>query len=463
MRPPSAWIAIGLLALAAGTAYLPDLGHGFIKDDFGWITTSRVTRPADLVSMLRRSVGFYRPFVAATFAADYALFGPEPYAYGWTNLAVFLVAVGSLMRLAVRLGMSVGVGILVGALWAFNFHGVNMALLWISGRTTLVLTACALAAALAVVARRRRAAGAWTLLALLSKEEAVALPVILGAWTWGLPRSTVGAAGALRFRRLAAELWPLVAALGVYALLRFQTDAYLPWRGPDYYRMTLEPRTIGRNLLEYVDRSSTVALVVVTLACVVGGRWPRVGPRERRVVVLGSIWLIGGFTLTLFLPVRSSLYVVFPSVGAALMAGAIIAPLEADLRTRGRGAVVWLALLLPLLCFPIYRARNVRWRELADLSTAALAAMTTAARDLAEGDGILLLDDRTSRANLAGAFGVAAEEALALVTGRRLRVWIEPPVPHAELAGLRPLERGETRVTLRLQEGRLVREAPGSP
>ena len=43
--------------------YLPDLGRGFVKDDFAWIKTSRdaITQPARFI--LPDAPGFYRPVV----------------------------------------------------------------------------------------------------------------------------------------------------------------------------------------------------------------------------------------------------------------------------------------------------------------------------------------------------------------------------------------------------------------
>ena len=48
-----------LLVIAA--VYLPDIGRGFVKDDFGWIRDARVAR-VDLVRLVQLShPGFYRP------------------------------------------------------------------------------------------------------------------------------------------------------------------------------------------------------------------------------------------------------------------------------------------------------------------------------------------------------------------------------------------------------------------
>ena len=72
-----------LLALASLLApfavflivYAPDVGHGFIADDFRWILENRVTRPAEILQPFSRNTGLYRPLVALTFAAEAAVFG----------------------------------------------------------------------------------------------------------------------------------------------------------------------------------------------------------------------------------------------------------------------------------------------------------------------------------------------------------------------------------------------------
>jgi hypothetical protein len=40
--------------------YLPDIGHGFVKDDFRWIDVGRLASLADLPRLLAADVGFYR-------------------------------------------------------------------------------------------------------------------------------------------------------------------------------------------------------------------------------------------------------------------------------------------------------------------------------------------------------------------------------------------------------------------
>lgn len=169
------WIWSGLLVAALLAIYGPGIGRGFIKDDFVWIAQNRTEGPADLLVPFLQAPDFYRPVVALSFAADWRLFGVEPLGYGLTNLALLLAAAVALGRLAVALGLPRGGAFAAAAVWSLNFHGINMALLWISGRTSLLATLFALLAAGAFVRQRPQAAG-WALLAMLSKEEAVLLP-----------------------------------------------------------------------------------------------------------------------------------------------------------------------------------------------------------------------------------------------------------------------------------------------
>src|SRR5262245_11585957 len=143
------WGAVPLLALAL--AYLPDLGHGFVKDDFAWILGSRVAHLAELPRLFLQQNGFYRPLVAVSFALSDRLFGPRPFPYGLTNFALVVLAGAGIYALGRALRMPWGAALLAAALWALNPHGVGGAILWISGRTSLLLIVFALGAALALV------------------------------------------------------------------------------------------------------------------------------------------------------------------------------------------------------------------------------------------------------------------------------------------------------------------------
>ena len=53
-----------LMVIAA--VYLPDVGRGFVKDDFGWIRDARA-RLSDPLHALPHQPGFFRPLVTWSF------------------------------------------------------------------------------------------------------------------------------------------------------------------------------------------------------------------------------------------------------------------------------------------------------------------------------------------------------------------------------------------------------------
>jgi hypothetical protein len=406
--------AASLLGLALVLAYGPDVGRGFMQDDFRWIETSRVSSAGDAAALVRHQVGFYRPVVAATFAVNYAFSGIEPLAYGLTNLVLLLMGAGVLYAVARRVDLPPASALMAAGLWCFNPYAVNMAVLWVSGRTELLLCVFAFAAAYATVRGQRFRAAMFCLLALLSKEEAVTLPFVLAAGM--LILAPARGPVAPRLRAALAHTWLLFAALGTYVVLRMQTDAFGPASAPPYYRPIFSPVAVARNVVEYLDRAVMWPAAVCILLMLAVRALPRFDERERRVLILSAIWFAGGYALTTFLPVRSSLYALYPSAAACLAAGAAGSAL---LRRFPKRAGLSLAALtfLPLLLVPVYRTRNVRWVETAALATHALEQIQRAAAQDPAARRVVLIDAVDERPNLDAAFGGLLPEALRLRLG----------------------------------------------
>lgn len=445
-----AWAAVPSFVLLL--AYLPDIGHGFIKDDFAWIESSRFEGPWGWLDLFRRHNGFYRPIVSLSFAADDRVHGLNPGAYAYTNLCLVFGSAVAVAGLARALRMPWGAALLAAAFWSLNFHGVPGALMWISGRTSLLATLFALAAAIASSRGRPTWAAAACLLALLSKEEAVLLPAVLALWAGWAP-------GEASFdRRQAARRGAVLASsLLAYFSLRLQTAAYLPWSAPWFYRPTFAPAVVARNILEYTDRGATVSAAGTLAAITLLRRWPRLDPVERRWASGGLLWFVAGYAPTVFLPVRSSLYAVLPSVGAALAGAAFVHASwrQAEPATRRRALVA--AGLLPFLLVPAYRARNARMVSIADFSAQAVAEIGRARADIAAGHALRLWDRPGTRRSLEAAFGALAPSAVRLATGvEHPIVWIEPPPAGWESSGFRPPGAAPV-VEMAVQNGRLVR------
>lgn len=410
--------AVVLLAAAFLAIYLPGLGHWLIKDDYAWIAQSTIGHPADVLRLFAGAPsGFYRPLVALSFGLDRLAFGLHPLGYALTNLLLVLSAAALLLVVARRAGVGAGAAIVAAALWAFNPHGINMALLWSSGRTSLLLTLFALGAAAALLRGGRWSVAAWTLAALWSKETAVLLPAILFVWAAIWPVDAE-ARPSPDWRAAWRRTGPAFAALVVYLILRSQSGAMTPLTAPSYYRFTFAPPHVAANVLQYVDRACTWPAVILLLLVLIVGRRPRLEPAERRVVLGGLVWLVLGYAITIFLPVRSSLYACFPSVGAMLMAAAVAGALWREARPIVRPRLVAAGLALPFVLWPLYHARNARWVTPADRAATVLAGIARETRSLPSGTPLIVDDEQQGRVSVDSIFGTQLPVAVALTTGR---------------------------------------------
>jgi hypothetical protein len=109
--------------------------------------------------------------------------GTWPLCYGITNFSLLIgcaIGVGLLGR---ALALPAWGAVLASSIWMFNWHGINMAVLWISGRTALLLVLFATFGAAAFVKQRWLTSAFLIFAAMLSKEEAVLLPPILIGWS----------------------------------------------------------------------------------------------------------------------------------------------------------------------------------------------------------------------------------------------------------------------------------------
>ncbi len=398
------WLAAAVLTAIFSIVYLPALGHGFVKDDYGWIAASRVQSAADAARLFTSNIGFYRPLVSATFAIDHAIWGLNPRGYGATNVLLLLADALLLFQLARRFALPAPAALLAVAVWAFNFHGVNMAVLWISGRTTLLMCLFALAATHAFLGGFRLAAGALVLGAMLCKEEAVMLPAFFAAFD-------------LLERRRGLRSWPMWAALGVYAVLRIHSGAFGPFDAPVWYRFVFTPAALLKNVAQYIDRAATWPAVVAAAVTLAVTRRSPISEAERRAIRLGALWFGALYAITVFLPLRSSLYAVAPSLGSAMMSGALAARAWRDDPQRVHRVATALIVVVALLV-PVYRSRNHGLVEPADLAARSLDTIQDMVRGGSHSAGtIILVDDAREDVTLGDAFGTLFPEAIHLFAG----------------------------------------------
>jgi hypothetical protein len=256
------------------------------------------------------------------------------------------------------------------------------------------------------------------------------LPVILGVWIHLLHRSDP----VRRTRMLLTWTACSVLLLGGYFALRAYSGAMTPSTAPTYYRFTFEPASLVRNVLEYADRTFTLPVIVVGLAWLFLRR-PRAdtptAPIRREVIACAAVWIVGAYALTVFLPVRSSLYACFPLVGSCLIAAEVCAAFWSSAAERSRRLAPLVAVVAIAIAAPIHYSRTRRLVEQAEVSHAIWRSLPNVTRDLPEGATVAIADDMTRRANVRSAFGGLGTSAHQLLTGRRLNFWLEPPLDEA--------------------------------
>ena len=435
-------IAAAILLAILIAIYGPGIGKGFVKDDVVWVGANHVTSWSDVRALLFRTDGFYRPVVAATFALDRAVYGLAPFGFGVTNLILLLLGACALASVATSLGLRATTAVVVAGVWALNFHAVNMAVLWLSGRTALCVVIAALLAAAAIARGRPIAAGVAALVAMLAKEEAVMLPLILTGWAWVLAGERLQP----RVQEVVRLTLPTWIALAIYFTLRVQTAAMTPMTAPDAYRFVLSPGALVGNGLEYLDRACTFSAIVVIVAHLIAWRRPVLTPAIRRVLRLAAIWFAGSFALTIFVPNRSSLYALLPSVAPALVTGFLVQTLWDATVPAIHRRLAAAALVLPVLLLPVYWSRNARWVEIAELSSDTFAAIRRVTREHPDVNQLLFRDDRSSRRSLANAYDQLLPEAARLAAGRDIRAEIDAGQPERGGAPRIVLENGRIRV-----------------
>jgi hypothetical protein len=454
------WMLAAAWLVFTAAVYLPDVGRGFVKDDFQWVDAGRAALAHPAAPFVRPRADFYRPLVELTFAVDYLTHALQPRGFGFTNLLLYVLCVVALWSLGRTLRLSPAASALATLVWAANPHGINMAVVWISGRTSLCAMLFATLAAIAALHRRPLATSILVAAALASKEEAIALPFVLAAWQRLAPHREEP-----RDPSWPSIDGPMLVALTVptllYLMLRAYSGAMTPWSAPPYYRFTVNPAVVARNLLEYGDRSLTITAVTIALILAVFQRLPKSDERDRRLLAACALWFAGSFASTLLLPIRSSLYAVLPSTGAALACGVVL-----DAMTRGAvgttrlftlGGVMALILIGAI---PVYRERNWRYVEPARLSNRALRTLAPEAAAAPPGTFIVLHDAGEPPSNFVGAFGTFATPAVRLYTGRDVNVWIDPPPEGWQNAGVPPLRPQDVRASFQIDRGRVVRVGP---
>ena len=147
-------------------------------------------------------------------------------------------------------------------------------------------------------------------------------------------------------------------------------------------------------------------------------------PPVRRVLVLAGIWFARHLSLTIFVPNRSSLYALLPSPRRRSSPdfccnnSGMPRRRRPSAPRRGGGDRSGAAL-------PVYWTRNVRWIEIAELSSETFAAVRRVARERPEVDRLVFRDDRSTRRSFADTYDQLLPDAVRLAAGRDIHAQLE--------------------------------------
>jgi len=187
------WLLLSLTLLVTLVVYLPSLKNGWTNwDDNGYVIENDLVKTLDLKTHFTtfQVMGNYHPLTTWSLALDYSRYGLDAYGYHLTNLLIHL---GSTMLLFWFLSMLFGNGLVAafGAL-VFSIHPMHVeSVAWVSERKDVLYVLfyfAALVSWLHYLNRKQASMYALSLLlfvlSLLSKGQAVTLPVVLVLIDW---------------------------------------------------------------------------------------------------------------------------------------------------------------------------------------------------------------------------------------------------------------------------------------
>ena len=210
-------IAAAALTVAVTLAvYLPALRVNFLGDDFMILHRLRsLERATDVLRFFRGEFfEYYRPLAFVSHAVDWAIAGQQARQFHLTNVLIHVISTLLVLLIGRALSPRALAGPLAAALFALHASN-NEAVVWMSARFDLLATCFALGAVCWMVRAWR--GNPWVpaflfLCAVLSKEAAVAMPIVAAAWSSFRMRDSTATT--------IARVAPWLGALVVYSVLR---------------------------------------------------------------------------------------------------------------------------------------------------------------------------------------------------------------------------------------------------
>ncbi len=323
-----------LLLVVQWIVFGSHVGSGFVTDDFNWLDSVVRDGKVDYLRPFTATTGFFRPLVGVSFALQFTFHGLDAQWYGWFNLLLHMLNIILVYLLLSNLTQTQSLALPVTVLFALNAKATEMAVRWISGRTSLLCAFFMLLSLYLLVKdnpntgktiryARYFLVGLFYLAALLAKETAVAVPIFIFLFTSLFDPNSHGFLHVPIKERVKKGGWsvlPFLFPLVLYVVLRFNSDAMTPFNAPPYYQLSFTPGLMVKNIMEYILRAGMLDIYILALLFIVGWIWGiKKNYREiwfdRVIIVVGGIWFISFLLPILGLSARSDLYVYFPQIG----------------------------------------------------------------------------------------------------------------------------------------------------
>ncbi len=395
--------------------YAPNVGEGFIRDDFTWLDNVIREGQADYLRPFTETTGFFRPLVSFTFGIQYQLHGLRSKPFGLFNLFLHILNIILVYSLLSCRKETKPYAIWTAALFALNGKAANMAVGWVSGRTTLLFSLFMLLSFYMFLRIPKKGAlrpvltGIFYLAALLSKETAAAAPIFIFLFAFFKNGEDTGKRTfSQNLRAAVAATSIFILPLLIYLLLRFQSNAMTPFSAPEFYRYNFSLLLLIENLTEYVIRAGLLDIYIILLISILlvisllilKGTQNKAKSQQylgHGALPWGLLWF-GCFILPeLFIPARSSLYSYFPQIGIHLSAMTVISViwkklLEAKKRIRYAA--------LTLICFFSAGWLGFLWdmsvsvKLQGEASSRFTSQITQAASEVQSGKRVIVIDSQ---------------------------------------------------------------------
>lgn len=328
---------IGLLIAVEIIIFMPNLGHGFITDDFHWLSSLVEDGKVNYIKPFKETTGFFRPLVAISFGIQYRLFGLDAGAFGMFNLLIHVLNTIIIYLLLAGYAKTRPYALLATLLFALNAKADQHAVGWISGRTSLLFTFFLLLSLIFYWKRGRNRylclflTGLFYLASLLSKETAVVVPIFffcLGFSKYSRTGHTPVSWG--RVKAGLAASWIFYLPLALYFILRAGSDAMTPLNAPAHYTFNLSPRWLVENIFEYMIRAGLLDIYIILLMVVcliLAGKKRMIAGAEyldKPVFFLGFGWFLVFLLPVLAVPNRSNMYAYSPQIGLHVATAAAV-------------------------------------------------------------------------------------------------------------------------------------------